>query len=150
MEPRRPTIDASRLWAGGVATALVAALIAVVGVLIARGVFDINVLAPASAGRWGGTASTWYAVGAATASLVATALAQLLLAFTPSPMRFFTWVMVLGTAVAVVGSALLVDGYAAKFAVSVLNLVLGTAIGTLVAGTAASAVRAPDYPDVPR
>jgi hypothetical protein len=33
-----PTVDAGRLWAGGVATALVAALVAIVGILLARGV----------------------------------------------------------------------------------------------------------------
>jgi hypothetical protein len=33
----RVRVDAGRLWTGGLATALVAALVAVVGVLIARG-----------------------------------------------------------------------------------------------------------------
>jgi hypothetical protein len=32
----RPRVDAGRLWTGGLATAVVAALVAVVGVLIAR------------------------------------------------------------------------------------------------------------------
>ena len=39
-------VAAGRLWAGGAATAVVAALIAVVGILLARGVFDVPVLAP--------------------------------------------------------------------------------------------------------
>jgi hypothetical protein len=42
----RLRVDAARLWTGGLATALVAALVAVVGVLIARGLFDVSVLAP--------------------------------------------------------------------------------------------------------
>jgi hypothetical protein len=42
----RLRVDAARLWTGGLATALVAALVAVVGVLIARGLFDVPVLAP--------------------------------------------------------------------------------------------------------
>jgi hypothetical protein len=46
----RVHIDAARLWTGGLATALVAALVAVVGVLIARGLFDDPVLAPAREG----------------------------------------------------------------------------------------------------
>ena len=33
-------LDAGRLWMGGIATAVVAALVAVVGVLISRGLFD--------------------------------------------------------------------------------------------------------------
>src|SRR5207249_12211135 len=40
------SVDAGRLWTGGVATALVAALVAVVGVLIARGLLEVPVLAP--------------------------------------------------------------------------------------------------------
>ena len=39
-------VDTGKLWAGGLATAVVAALIAVVGIVIARGIFHIPVLAP--------------------------------------------------------------------------------------------------------
>jgi hypothetical protein len=48
---RRPRVDAGRLWTGGLASALVAALVAVVGVVIARGLFDVPVLAPPARGR---------------------------------------------------------------------------------------------------
>ena len=37
----RLLVDAGRLWMGGLVTAVVAALVAVVGVLIARGLFDV-------------------------------------------------------------------------------------------------------------
>jgi hypothetical protein len=47
----RVRVDAARLWTGGLATALVAALVAVVGVLIARGLFDVPVLALAEKAR---------------------------------------------------------------------------------------------------
>ena len=43
-------LNAGRLWAGGMATALVAGLIAVVGILVTRGLFGVSVLAPRSAG----------------------------------------------------------------------------------------------------
>ena len=46
--PAAPTVDAKRLWAGGAATALVAALAAVVGLLIVRGLLDIPVITPAT------------------------------------------------------------------------------------------------------
>ena len=39
-------VNAGRLWAGGVATAIVAALAVLAGVLITRGVLGIPVLAP--------------------------------------------------------------------------------------------------------
>ena len=52
------SVDAGRLWTGGVATALVAALVALVGVLIARGLFEVPVLAPTDEGTLG-NASTF-------------------------------------------------------------------------------------------
>ena len=95
-EPTR-SIDAGRLWTGGVATALVAALVAVVGVLIARGLFDVPVLAPSSEGSLG-NASTFRLAGlAAGAALLATGLLHLLLVSTPRPRQFFTWIVALAT-----------------------------------------------------
>ncbi|MCL2535786.1 MAG: hypothetical protein FWE39_16635, partial [Nocardiaceae bacterium] len=44
--PTTPAVDAKRLWAGGVATSLVAALAAVVGLLLVRGLLDIPVVTP--------------------------------------------------------------------------------------------------------
>ena len=43
--PRR--VDARQLWSGGAATAVVAALVALVGVLVCRWLFKIPILAPA-------------------------------------------------------------------------------------------------------
>jgi hypothetical protein len=53
-EPPGPArLNAGRLWAGGVATAVVAALVVVAGVYIARGILGIPVLAPRAAGSLG-------------------------------------------------------------------------------------------------
>jgi hypothetical protein len=41
----RPIVNARTLWSGGLAAAAVAALIAVVGVVVARGLFDVAVAA---------------------------------------------------------------------------------------------------------
>ena len=91
------TVDAGRLWTGGVATALVAALVALVGVLICRGLLDVPVLAPTEEGTLGGT-STFRLVGlVALAALLATGLLHLLLLSTPRPIRFFTWIVTLAT-----------------------------------------------------
>ena len=147
MNSSRPAVDAGRLWAGGAATALVAALIAVVGVLLARGVFGVAVLAPAPAGAFGGSATAWYAVLAGLASLLATALVQLLIALAPRPMRFFSWMMVLATAVAVLLPVVTDISRDAKLAIAALNLVLGVAIATLVAGSAVAATRNPARPN---
>ena len=42
----RPQVDAGRLWPGGIATAVVAGLVALVGVLVCRWLFGIPLLAP--------------------------------------------------------------------------------------------------------
>jgi hypothetical protein len=89
----RPHVDAARLWTGGLATALVA----VVGVLIARGLFDVPVLAPAREGALGNTTTARLAILAAVAALLATGLMHLLLVSTPRPFRFFTWIVSLLT-----------------------------------------------------
>src|ERR1700742_1936603 len=77
MDITRPAeLDMRRLWLGGVATAVVAALIVVVGVVIARGILGISVLAPATAGDLGTSATAVYAVFAAACALLGTGVAR--------------------------------------------------------------------------
>ena len=141
IEPHRPTVDAAKLWTGGAATALVAALITVVGILLARGLLDVPVLAPKGKGVWGDASTGWYAFGAAFASLVATGLMHVLLLFTPRPMRFFGWIVTLVTAAAMLAPFTTDQSTASKVATGLLNLVLGIAIGSLVAGSGRSALQ---------
>ena len=47
------SVDARQLWTGGAATAVVAALIALVGILVCRWLFDVPLLAPRQDGAWG-------------------------------------------------------------------------------------------------
>lgn len=141
--PPRPAVNAGWLWAGGVATALVAALIAVVGILIGRGIFDVEVLAPKENGVWGDADTGWYAVGAAVAALAATALMHLLLLYTPRPMRFFGWVLTLGTVAAMLAPFATEGDLGPQLYTAGLNLILGIAIGSLVAGTARAVVQRP-------
>jgi hypothetical protein len=138
---RRPRLDAARLWTGGLATALVAALIAVVGVLIARGLFDVPVLAPAREGAFGDSATVRLAILAAVAALVATGLMHLLLVSTPRPFRFFTWIISLLTLVAVLAPFMTDAKLATQVATAAIAVVIGIAIGSLVSGAARSAIR---------
>jgi hypothetical protein len=141
--PAQSPLDAGRLWAGGVATAVVAALIAVAGILVGRGLFGVDVLAPKGAGVWGDADTFWYALGAAVLSLIATAVIQLLVLYTPRPMRFFGWVMSLGTLVAMAAPFITENDAGSRIYTAVLSLILGVAIGSLVAGTARTAIRRP-------
>jgi hypothetical protein len=139
--PRRPAVDARTLWPGGAAAALVAALIAVVGIVVARGLFNIAVLAPKGKGTFG-DASTWQlTLAAAAGALVATGLLHLLLLFTPRPFAFFGWIVTLATAVVVLVPYSFAAPLSAKIATSVINLLIGIAIGTLVSSVGARSLR---------
>ena len=82
--PQRPRLEVARLWAGGAATAVVAALIALVGVLIVRAVLRIAVYAPAEAGAFGDSSTVVLCLVCAAAALAATGLLHLLLVATPA------------------------------------------------------------------
>ncbi|MEV4701744.1 DUF6069 family protein [Actinoplanes sp. NPDC049316] len=148
--PSRPAVNAGRLWAGGAATAVVAALIAIVGILVGRGLFDVDVLAPKGAGVWGDASTGWYALGAALLSLAATGLMHLLLLFTPRPMLFFGWVMTLATITAMLAPFITEKDLGSRLFTAGLNFILGVAIGSLVAGSAHAAGRATPVTPAPR
>jgi hypothetical protein len=135
------SLDAGRLWTGGVATALVAALVALVGVLIARGLFEVPVLAPTDEGTLGNASTFRLAAFAAAAALLATGLLHLLLLSTPQPRRFFTWIITLATIAAALAPFLSDADLDEKVATSAITLVVGVAIGSLLSGVARSAVR---------
>jgi Family of unknown function (DUF6069) len=135
------TVDARQLWSGGAATAVVAALMALVGILVCRWLFNIPILAPRRDGAWGDASTAGYAIAAAAAALVATAIMHLLLVTTPRPLMFFTWIIGLGTVIAVIYPFSTTAPLPQKVATSVINLVLGAAIGSLINGTAARVIR---------
>ncbi|HLH59050.1 MAG TPA: DUF6069 family protein [Streptosporangiaceae bacterium] len=137
----RPVVDARQLWAGGVATAVVAALIALVGVVICRWLFNIPLLAPSKEGAYGDAHTTDLVLVAAAAALIATGIAHLLLVSTPRPMTFFTWIVALATLVMVLYPFSTTAPWSQKAATALVDLVIGIAIGSLINGVAARAVR---------
>lgn len=137
----RPRVDAAKLWAGGVATAVVAGLVALVGVLVCRWLFAIPLLAPKSDGAYGNVHTTDLVLVAAAAALLATGLAHLLLISTPRPLSFFGWIIALATTLGVLLPFSTSAPLNAKVATAAVILVLGVAIGSLVSGVAARSVR---------
>ena len=133
----RAHVDARKLWAGGGATALVAALTALVSVLVCRWLFNIPILAPQSDGSYGDVHTTGFLLGAAAAALVATGLMHLLLLTTPRPRLFFGWIVGLLTTLAVVFPFSTTAPLSAKIATAIVDLVLGIVIGSLVSAVAA-------------
>lgn len=139
--PRRPDLDVVRLWTGGLATAVVAALIGLVGVLVVRVIATHLPQLPA-AGLLGTPSGTiLLCTTAAVAALAATGLAYLLLMSTPRPMAYLGWIVGLATAAAAVLPLTTGGSLAVAVAEGVINLVIGLAIGSLVAGAVYSAAR---------
>jgi len=137
---RQPLVDAGRLWAGGAATAVVAALIAIVGVLIGEGVLDVEMvrppLLPVGDSFW-----VQYACTAAVLALVATALAHLLATTTPRPRAFFGWVVGLATVVGMVLPFTVEGTLAGRLVTAILNLVIGVSILSLLSSVVSRTLR---------
>lgn len=132
--PRRPRVNGGRLWGGGFATAVVAALIVLVGVYIARHLLDIAVLAPKAAGSLGSSTTAVYAVIAALCALVATALLHVLLLGAPRPLSFFAWITALAVVIAVIAPFSEMADLESKAATAIINLIAGVAVISLLTG----------------
>jgi hypothetical protein len=140
-EPPRSRVNASQVWSTGLATAVVAALVAVVGILIVRWLFHVPILAPSSDGAWGNASTAYYALAAAAIALAATALLNLLMLGTPEPTRFLSWILGLATVAAVVYPFSTGAPVEQKFATAVVDLVIGIAIMSLLMGVASRGYR---------
>ena len=146
--PSRVRLDAAQYWAGAAATAVVAALIALVGILICRWALNIPIIAPAGDGAWGNANTAVYVFLSLLVAIVAAGVLYLLVLGTPQPTTFFGWIMGLATLAAVVypfSSAAPLDQ---KIATALVDLVLGIAITSLLNAVAARAIRRP-VPTVP-
>lgn len=139
-EPAEPKINLGRLWAGGLGTAVVVALVIVVAIMLVRGILNIAVLSPEGAGAYGTVSTTSYAIAGAAAAIAATGLLNLLLALMPNPLQFFYWITGLVTALAVLLPFTLVAGLDAKIATAVINLIAGLCIITLLGSIGAGAI----------
>lgn len=130
-----------RLWAGGVATALVAAGIAIVGVIIIGNILEVGIQTAGKSGALVDNAITIIPVAAALAALAGTALLHLLLLTTPRPATFFTAFGVLVLVVLVL-QVFLADGdWPAHFATAILYAGIGVAIVSMLSGVSRTAVR---------
>ena len=136
----RVVVAASRLWAGGVATAFVAALVAAVGVLLFSSVLDIRlvrlpVLLPIT-----DSLALNYAATAFVFALVATGLAHLLTITTPRPSVFFGWIVGLVTVAMMVMPFAFDASTASKVSTALINMIIGIAIGSLLSAVLARTV----------
>jgi hypothetical protein len=118
---------------------VVAAGVAIVGLLIARGILDIPVLVErdgdlVNADTW------WYAGIAFVGAILATALLHILILWAPQPFRFFGWIVGLATAISVLLPYATDAETSSKVATSLINLAIGLCIGSIVGGVGRSSL----------
>jgi hypothetical protein len=135
-------VDTGRLWAGGAATAVVAALVALVGVLIGDAVLNLEMVEPPLL-PIGDSFALRYALTAAALALVATGLAHVLALTTPRPRAFFSWIVGLATLVGVVLPFTADGAFGGKLATALVDLVLGLCILSLVSSVMARTTSVP-------
>lgn len=142
-------VNVSRLWSGGLATAVVAALVIFAGTLVVRGVFGIPVLAPEDAGYLGDAGTVGYALMAGLVALIATALLHMLLLSAPRALSFFGWIIGLATAIAAFTPFTQGAELSSQVFTGLVNLICGIAIASLLRGVGRSAIisRVPATPD---
>lgn len=134
-------VDGGRLWVGGAMAGVVGAGVAVVGLLIARGIFDIPVLVQRE-GELVNASTWWYASTAFVCALIATALLHVLLAAAPRPFTFYGWITGLAIAISALLPFTTGAEIASKVATSLINLTVGIVIASTIATVGRSAVAA--------
>lgn len=137
----RTGADAGRLWAGGAATALVAAGVALVCVVVLHRVLHVAVLTPGGRTAVDGDATMVLPLAAALATLAATALLHLLMSTTPRASQFFAWIGSLVLALVVLQVFLSGTDRLAQFETAAFYLLIGVAIISSLAGVGRTAVR---------
>ncbi|WP_375044608.1 DUF6069 family protein [Actinomadura sp. NTSP31] len=144
-----PAINMGRLWGGGIATAVVAALFAAAGVLIMRGVLDIPIMAPKSQGTFGDSTTAAYMVMAGVGGILATLLLHLLILMAPAPLSFYSWIAGLATLMITVLPFAAGTTLSVKVATALINFVVGMVYVALLPQVAAASLRsAPARPEV--
>jgi hypothetical protein len=142
----RVRLDPARFWAGAAATAVVTALIALVGILICRWTLNIPILAPTTDGAWGNAHTAEYVLVSALIAIVAAGLLYLLVLAAPQPNVFFVWIMGLATLAAAVYPFSTSASLEQKIATAAVDLVLGIAVTSLLSAVSARAIRRPAPP----
>lgn len=143
--PAGPSVDAGRYWAGVVATALVTALIGLVGVLIVDQILDIDLVVRDILST--GSVGAAYVVGGVAASILAGGLLHLLVLSTPKPRAFFGWIMALATLSAALLPLTWTDVLETSIASGLVNAVIGIAIWSLLLGVLSRTLRPGTFVD---
>lgn len=133
-------VDVARLWAGGAATMIVAAGVALVGILAIQALFSLDGLARYRGDVFVGDKVT-LAIASGLAALAATGLLHLLMMSAPRAHKFFAWIAGLAIVAVILEEFLTGYGLLDKLITSALYLIIGIAITSLLSGVARTAIR---------
>ncbi|MCR6646777.1 MAG: DUF6069 family protein [Cellulomonas sp.] len=131
----RVVLRAGPFWGGAFATALVAALVGVVGVLVLQSILDVDLVVKDPAGVENDYLA--YALAGFVAAIAAAALLHLLVVSTPRPRAFFGWILALGIVVAALLPLTWTDDTTSALCTGLVNLLIGVAIWSLLSGVLA-------------
>lgn len=140
-------VNTARLWVGGAATAVVAALASLVCVLLVRGVLHLPVFAPRGQDAWDNLTTAGLALAAAGAGLAATLVMHLLLLAAPQPGTFFAWIISLATIAVMLLAFTTSRQLSVQVASAATYAVVGLTVGFLLSAVGRSAARGPAAAD---
>jgi hypothetical protein len=118
---------------GGLATAVVAGLAALVGVLVCRDLLHVKIVEPPLL-RFTNSFALNYAITAFVIALLATGLAHRLSVITPRPRAFLGWIVALVTVATMVLPFALGGSLEGMVCAAAINLVIGLCIASLLSG----------------
>jgi hypothetical protein len=136
-------VDGARVWRGTLFAAVVAALTALVGLLVIRGLLDLPVLRRTDGGAVGQASTVWYLVVSMLGALAAGALLHELLLYAPQPWRFNAWIVGLAVVAATLLPLTFDAPASSRLATGCLHLVVGAIVAVFVQ-TVGRATATPD------
>jgi hypothetical protein len=134
-------VDAGRLWAGGVATAVVAAFVTLIAIEVLHKLLHAPILSPGGLKQAADYAMVTFPIAAGLITLLATGLLHLLMATTPRASQFFAWIASLGMAVVILQVFLHDTDAITKVETTAFYLLIGVAIISSLLGVSRTAVR---------
>jgi hypothetical protein len=135
--PSAPRFDQVRYWVGAGITAVIAALVSLIALVIAQGIVHVPVVLGSNSVH-----AAVYGISAAGIALLAAALFDGMLQVAPRPLTYYSWLGAIVTALATLlpftdGAA----GLHSQIALALTNFAVGTVITLLVPVAASNARR---------
>jgi uncharacterized membrane protein YhaH (DUF805 family) len=137
---RSARLDQTRYWVGAALTAVIAALIGLVGLTVAHGILHVPVLF-ASGSTLAPVHYAVYGLAAAAIALVASGIYDAMVHVAPRPAAYYGWLAGIVTLLAGLLPFTTAAGLHSQFALGLTNLAVGVAIAVLVPLAATNARR---------